>query len=98
MSGEFRVADVYYLACVYAISSSKVESEGDASELSNLRRDYRERAIASLRQAIAMGFRNFAHIREDRDFEAIRDHTGFQKLLEENGVDEGPGAQADQNR
>ena len=87
---KFGRGDFYNLACVYSISSSMVEGGDEGSEPSNLRKGYREKAIESLRQSLAAGWKHFAHIREDSDLDPIRDHPEFKKLIEESKVDEEP--------
>ena len=48
---------------------------------------------AVLRKAIAAGFKDFAHMREDSDIEPIRDDPEFKKLIEECKVDESGSAE-----
>jgi serine/threonine-protein kinase len=44
---------------------------------------YAERALALLRQAVAQGFKDVAHLKEDHDLDALRQRQEFQKLLAE---------------
>ena len=46
--------------------------------------------LNQLGKAIAAGWRDFEHTREDPDLEAIRDDPEFEKLLEEREVDVKP--------
>ena len=92
MKKEFGAVDFYSLACVYSIFSSKVETGRDGAEPSNLQKQHREKAVEFLRQSIAAGWKDFAHMRKDPDLEAIRDHPEFKKLIEESKVDEESGA------
>ena len=36
-----------------------------------------------LRQAIAKGYKDAAHMKEDKDLDPLRSHPDFQKLLRE---------------
>lgn len=40
-------------------------------------------ALASLRQAVECGYRDFRHIREDRDLDGIRKDPRFRQLLKD---------------
>lgn len=40
-------------------------------------------ALATLREAIELGYRDFRHMQEDRDLESIRKDPRFRKLLRE---------------
>jgi adenylate cyclase len=40
-----------------------------------------DRAIETLRQAVAAGYANFAWIKQDPDLNPLRDHTEFRALL-----------------
>jgi hypothetical protein len=40
-----------------------------------------DRAMAWLKQAVDAGFKNAAHMRQDRDLDALRDRTDFARLL-----------------
>jgi len=67
--------DLYKLACVYALAAPKLPP-ADAGRAA-------ARPIAALRQAIAKGYRNLAHLRNDPDLNALRGREDFQKLLAE---------------
>jgi hypothetical protein len=40
-----------------------------------------DEAMASLRTAFKAGYRDFAHLADDRDFDGLRDNPAFQALL-----------------
>jgi serine/threonine-protein kinase len=70
-------ADLLYdAACVFALSAAKA---GDAA----LAERYAARAVALLREAVARGYRDAAHIQKDNDLDALRGRPDFQKLLAE---------------
>ena len=41
-----------------------------------------ENALILLEQAVAAGFRNFEHIRQDPDLEGLREKEAFRRLLD----------------
>lgn len=62
----------YGCACYFAL----------ASTLDNERKqEFEERSIHLLRQSIEAGFKNAAHIKKDRDLDAIRNRDDFQAIL-----------------
>jgi serine/threonine protein kinase/tetratricopeptide (TPR) repeat protein len=63
---------LYNCACVYALVHAKTKEDKHAV-----------RAIELLRQAIAKGFRDVAHLKEDADLNSLRDRDDFKKLLVE---------------
>jgi serine/threonine protein kinase len=67
--------DLYGLACVYALAAAKLPlPDADRAPA---------QAIATLREAIAKGYRNLAHLRKNPDLDALRSREDFQKLLAE---------------
>jgi hypothetical protein len=40
-------------------------------------------ALALLQQAVAKGYKNAAHMKQDKDLDALREREDFQKLLAE---------------
>jgi tetratricopeptide (TPR) repeat protein len=64
--------DWYNFACIYAIASPKVAGK---------QREYSDRAMELLHQAVKAGFRDAAHMATDSDLDALRDRDDFQKLL-----------------
>jgi hypothetical protein len=42
-----------------------------------------DRAMAWLTQAVAAGYKDVAHMKEDKDLDALRDRPDFKKLLAE---------------
>jgi hypothetical protein len=43
--------------------------------------DEADRAMVLLKQAIAAGFKNAAHMKEDKDLDALRSREDFKKMM-----------------
>ncbi len=68
-------ADQWYdLACVYSVASTK-----DAGQT----RAHGDRAVELLRKAVAAGWSDAAHMKEDADLDPLRGRDDFRKLLAE---------------
>jgi tetratricopeptide (TPR) repeat protein len=63
---------VYNCACVYALIHAKTKDDKHAA-----------RAVALLRQAVAKGFRDVAHMKKDADLDSFRERHDFKDLLAE---------------
>jgi tetratricopeptide (TPR) repeat protein len=77
--------DVYNVACVYSRCS---EAAGKDAKLAPARRTalgehYAGRAVETLRQAVARGFKNVLAIETETDFVPLRKRADFKKLLQE---------------
>jgi serine/threonine protein kinase len=73
-------SEYYQLACVHSQFSSFASKP--SSGLSALEaRAEADRAMDALRRAVALGYRNLASIRADRDLAAIRDRVDFKLLM-----------------
>jgi serine/threonine-protein kinase len=75
-SPQANLEVVYNCACVYAQAAAAVK-DPDAIER------YAARAVALLREAVARGFRNAAHLRLDSDLTPLRKRDDFRKVLAE---------------
>jgi serine/threonine protein kinase len=71
---NWSAAEWYNFACVYAVASSKVVAK---------KREYADRAIELLTASVNAGFKDAAHIKQDKDLDALRDRSDFKKLLAE---------------
>jgi hypothetical protein len=67
---------LYAAACGYALCVSLTDT-ADAKEKRALR------AIALLRQAVARGYKDAAHMKRDTDLDALRGRDDFKQLLAE---------------
>jgi hypothetical protein len=78
---------LYNAACAYALCagdggrvSAGTSRGADATPLA---RKCAEEALALLRQAVAKGYADAAHMNADTDLETLRNRADFQKLLKE---------------
>jgi tetratricopeptide (TPR) repeat protein len=67
----------YNLACVFSLCSAGVDD--DARQ----QMQYAGRAMELLKKALAAGFTDAAHLKQDTDLAALRDRTDFQQLVTE---------------
>jgi WD40 repeat protein len=65
------------LACVCALAAAAVRDDA------KLQDQYAARAVELLRQAVAKGFKEAAHMKKDKDLDALRDREDFKRLLAE---------------
>jgi tetratricopeptide (TPR) repeat protein len=69
--------DLYNVACIYALASRLTSGEGSRSST------YAENAVESLRQAMARGYRDLAHLQKDPDLEGLRSREDFQQFVKD---------------
>jgi tetratricopeptide (TPR) repeat protein len=67
-----------YALCAGAVKQAKTPVVGATSY-----QDLTDHALALLKEAIAKGYKDAAHMRQDKDFDTLRDRADFQKLLVE---------------
>jgi len=67
----------YNFACVYAIGSTKIAGK---------KQEYADRAMELLQKAVKAGFKYPAHMKQDKDLDALRDREDFKKLVAELGA------------
>jgi serine/threonine-protein kinase len=75
-TGPASAGLLYDAACVFAVASGSCRDTA-------LTERYAVRAVALLRQAVAKGWKNFAHLQKDPDLDPLRQRADFQKLLAE---------------
>jgi tetratricopeptide (TPR) repeat protein len=63
---------VYDCACIYGLAHAKTKDDKQAA-----------RAVELLRQAVAKGFRDVAHMKQDTDLDSLRARDDFRKLVAE---------------
>jgi serine/threonine-protein kinase len=66
---------LYDSACIMALASA----EGPTV----LRNQYARRSVELLRQAVAKGYKDFAHMKKDPDLDPLRNRADFKKLIEQ---------------
>jgi serine/threonine-protein kinase len=78
-------ADAYKAACVFSRCAPLAERDTKLAEArrQELARSYGEQALAALRQALANGYKDSAHLQKDKDLDPLRQRDDFQKLLRE---------------
>jgi hypothetical protein len=82
---DVNAAVLYDLACVCSLASAAVKpAAADANAKSQkLKEQYAMRALELLRQAIAKGFKDVAHMKKDTDLDPLRQRDDFKKLVAE---------------
>jgi tetratricopeptide (TPR) repeat protein len=75
--------DTYNAACFVCCCVTLVEKDTQLAEArrKELAQSYADRGMALLRQAVARGFKDTAHVKNDVDLEPLRTREEFQKLL-----------------
>jgi hypothetical protein len=77
--------DAYNAACFFAGCVALAEKDTKLTEgrRKELAKSYGDRALDALRQALAKGYKDAAHIKKDTDLDPLRGRDDFQKLLAE---------------
>jgi tetratricopeptide (TPR) repeat protein/tRNA A-37 threonylcarbamoyl transferase component Bud32 len=77
--------NAYNAACALAMCVPIVETDDKASkeERDRQMQFYAEQAMTMLRDAVAKGFKDAAHMKKDTDLDPLRSRADFQKLLAE---------------
>jgi hypothetical protein len=68
--------NLYDASCVCALASSSVKGDTKLAER------YASRAVELLRQAVAKGYKDVAHMKKDADLDGLRGREDFKKLEE----------------
>lgn len=76
-SAKASAQDLYNAAGVYALSARFAATDVPLAE------SYASRAVVQLRQALARGYKDLAHLKKDSALDALRARADFQKLLKE---------------
>jgi len=80
-------ADLYNAGCAYALCVTAVGPGKPPAQLSPeekaSRERYAARAVAVLREAVAKGYQDAAHMKQNTDLAPLRGRDDFQKLLAE---------------
>ena len=86
-------SDAFMAACAYSSCVAALEGQAglSAERRAEQSRLFSERAIAALRLAVAKGFSEIRHVKEDEDLRPLRDRKDFQELVAEMGNKAGKG-------
>jgi hypothetical protein len=84
-AGSTPAADLYNAACFLSLCAPLAQKDAMLSESrrKDLARQYGDRAIALLRQAVAKGYKDAAHMKQDTDLDPLRGREDFKKLMAE---------------
>jgi hypothetical protein len=74
---------LYSAACFRSITASVLRAADKSPSANRPADDEADRAMALLKQAVTAGFKNAAHMREDKDLDALRTRDDFKKLMSE---------------
>ena len=86
---EDKADQLYNAACAYSrCAASVVPEQGEtlSEQQQKLRQQFIDRSLACLKEAVAAGYDDLAHARQDPDLQALHDLTEFQELV--NGTKE----------
>ena len=71
---NWNVGQWYDFAYVYAAASGKIADK---------KAEYAERAMELLRKSVKAGYKDVAHLKQDKDLDPLRERDDFKKLLAE---------------
>jgi tetratricopeptide (TPR) repeat protein len=72
---------LYDAACFRAVTAAVLRATDPSSDTAKEADAEADRAMAWLRQAVAAGYKNVAHLKKDTDLDALRDRADFRALL-----------------
>jgi serine/threonine protein kinase/tetratricopeptide (TPR) repeat protein len=72
---------LYRAACMRAVTAGVLRGAEKSCAGGEQADAEADRAMAWLRQAVAAGYRDAAHVKEDKDLDALRDRPDFTKLV-----------------
>jgi tetratricopeptide (TPR) repeat protein len=75
-----RPGNVYDTACCHALLHAAAADKASGLSSADARAEA-DHAVATLRRAIAAGYRNAAHMRKDTDLDSLRKMPDFEKVL-----------------
>jgi serine/threonine protein kinase len=73
---------LYNLACYRAVTAALLRADRKAPHNQERAKADAERAMDWLKRALAAGYKDTAHIKRDKDLDALRDRADFRQLLE----------------
>jgi hypothetical protein len=77
--------DFYNAACIFSrcVPLAAKDAQRTEPRRARLADAYADRALALLRQAVQLGYKDVAHMKKDADLDPLRSREEFQKLLRE---------------
>jgi tetratricopeptide (TPR) repeat protein len=77
----------YNAACLRAVCAAVISEDPKtpAADAARLAKEQADLAMAWLHKAVAAGFSNASHMKQDKDLDALREREDFKKLLAELG-------------
>jgi hypothetical protein len=79
--GPGDAAGLYNAACTPAVTAAAIRSTDETGAAAKEADAEADRAMAWLKQAVAAGFNDAAHMRQDMDIDSLRVRDDFQLLL-----------------
>ena len=76
-------SSLYDAACMRAVTAAVLRATDKSAAAAKQADAEADRAVAWLKQAIAAGYKNAAHIKKDPDLDPLRSREDFKKLLRE---------------
>jgi hypothetical protein len=73
-SSSWNAGQWYDFACAYAVASGKSADK---------KKEYADRAMELLQQAVKAGYTNAAHLSKDTDLDPLRGREDFKQLIRE---------------
>ena len=76
---------LYDAACIRALCASAIleDPKTPAADAARLAREQADLAMAWLHKAVAAGYKNARHMKQDKDLDALREREDFKKLVAE---------------
>jgi hypothetical protein len=72
---------LYQAACMRSVTAAVFLTAGRCPVDGQQADAEADRAMAWLKQAVAAGYKNAAHLKRDKDLDALRDRTDFAQLV-----------------
>jgi serine/threonine protein kinase/tetratricopeptide (TPR) repeat protein len=72
---------LYNAACMRAVTAAVLRASDTSPEGAKRADAETDRAMTWLKQAVAAGYKNVAHMKQDTDLDALRDRADFTKLV-----------------
>jgi len=74
---------LYKTACICAVTATVLRAADKSASAANQASAEADRAMASLKQAVAAGYKDTAYIKKDKDLDSLRAREDFKKLVAE---------------